>query len=96
MNLREAEAVIRETLDQIKKHEIELHQGCVACHVIFSITQKSGRSEQDAADLMSQVSDRRPRIEFRAHRDCRADTHDREKHGRRICSPRARVKGQLP
>lgn len=55
MNLREAESVIRETLDQIKKHEIELHQGCVACHIIFSITQKSGRSEQDAADLMSQV-----------------------------------------
>lgn len=55
MNLREAEAVIRETLDQIKKHEIKLHQGCVACHVIFSLTQKSGRSEQDAADLMSQV-----------------------------------------
>lgn len=55
MNLREAEAVIRETLDQIKKHEIELHQGCVACHVIFSLTQKSGRSEQDAADLMAEV-----------------------------------------
>ncbi|MGB9003866.1 MAG: hypothetical protein WCC52_08685, partial [Nitrosotalea sp.] len=55
MNQREAETVIRETLDQIKKHEIELHQGCVACHVIFSLTQKSGRSEQDAADLMAEV-----------------------------------------
>ena len=55
MNLREAEAIIRQTLDQIKKHEIELHQGCVACHVIFSLKQKSGRSEQDAADLMAEV-----------------------------------------
>ncbi|MGI0087316.1 MAG: hypothetical protein ACREBI_05090 [Nitrosotalea sp.] len=55
MNQREAETVIRETLDQIKKHKVELHQGCVACHVIFSLKQKSGRSEQDAADLMSEV-----------------------------------------
>ncbi len=55
MNQREAETVIRETLDQIKKHEVELHQGCVACHVIFSLKLKSGRSEQDAADLMSEV-----------------------------------------
>ncbi len=55
MNLREAETVIRKTLEQIKKHEIELHQGCVACHIIFSLKQKSGRSEQDAADLLSEV-----------------------------------------
>lgn len=55
MNSREAENLIRETLDKIKKHEIKLHAGCVACHVIFSLTQKSGRSEQDAADLLSEV-----------------------------------------
>ena len=55
MNRREAEEHIRTTLDKIKKHEIELHQGCVACHVIFSLKQKSGRSEQDAADLLSDI-----------------------------------------
>jgi len=55
MNRREAEDHIRTTLDKIKKHEIELHQGCVACHVIFSLKQKSGRSEQDAADLLSDI-----------------------------------------
>ena len=55
MNHREAEDLIRTTLDKIKKHEIELHQGCAACHVIFSLKQKSGRSEQDAADLLSEI-----------------------------------------
>lgn len=62
MNLREAEVVIRQTLDQIKKHESELHLGCVACHVIFSIKQKSGRSEQDAADLLSEVLTQNPEL----------------------------------
>lgn len=55
MNYREAENHIRTTLDEIKKHEIELHGGCVACHVIFSLKQKSGRSEQDAADVLSEI-----------------------------------------
>lgn len=55
MNRREAEILIKETLEKIKKHEVELHGGCVACHVIFSINQKSGRSEQDDADLLSEV-----------------------------------------
>jgi hypothetical protein len=55
MNRREAEDHIRTTLDKIKKHEIELHDRCVACHVIFSLKQKSGRSEQDAADLLSEI-----------------------------------------
>lgn len=55
MNQREAENLIRETLDKIKVHKIELHGGCVACHVIFSLTKKSGRPEQDAADMLSEV-----------------------------------------
>ena len=55
MNRREAEDLIKEIIEKIKNHEIELHQGCVACHVIFSLKQKSGRSEQDAADLLSDV-----------------------------------------
>ena len=55
MNRREAELLVKETLGKIKNHEIELQQGCVACHVIFSLKQNSGRSEQDAADLLSDV-----------------------------------------
>jgi hypothetical protein len=53
MNIYQAGNFIREELEKIKKHEIELHQGCVACHVIFSLKEKQGRSEQDAADLLS-------------------------------------------
>ena len=55
MNFREAETLVKETLDGIKNHKIELRQGCVACHVIFSLKQNSGRSEQDAADLLSEI-----------------------------------------
>lgn len=55
MNRREADLLIRETLGKISRHEIDLQKGCVACHVIFSIKQKSGRSEQDAADLLSDI-----------------------------------------
>ncbi|MGI0047089.1 MAG: hypothetical protein ACREBB_07885 [Nitrosotalea sp.] len=62
MNPREAEIVIRQTLEQVKKHEIELHLGCVACHVIFSLKEKSGRSEQDAADLLSTVLTGNPEL----------------------------------
>jgi len=62
MNYREAENHIRATLDEIKKHQIELHGGCVACHVIFSLKQKSGRSEQDAADLLSEILTHDPKL----------------------------------
>lgn len=62
MNLREAEMLVRETLEKIKNHETELHQGCVACHVIFSLKQNSGRSEQDAADLLSEILTHDPKF----------------------------------
>jgi hypothetical protein len=53
MNISKARDFVREELEKIKKHEIELHGGCVACHVIFSLKQSQGHSEQDAADLLS-------------------------------------------
>lgn len=53
MNISKASNFVREELERIKKHEMELHGGCVACHVIFSLKQNQGRSEQDAADLLS-------------------------------------------
>lgn len=62
LNHREAEIFIRETLDKIRKHKTELHDGCVACHVIFSLKQKSGRSEQDAADMLSEVLTGNPKL----------------------------------
>ena len=62
MNQREADVLVRETISKIKRHEIELQQGCVACHVIFTIKQNSGRSEQDAADLLSEVLTHDPQL----------------------------------
>ncbi|VVC05745.1 Uncharacterised protein [uncultured archaeon] len=53
MNISQARNFIKEEIERIKKHEIELHQGCVACHVISSLKEKQGHSEQDAADLLS-------------------------------------------
>lgn len=55
MNQREADALVRRTISAIKRHDLELQQGCVACHVIHVIKQNSGRSEQDAADLLSEI-----------------------------------------
>ncbi len=55
VNHKEGDQLVRKTLDVIRHHEAELHGGCVACHVIFSIKEKSGRSEQDAADLLSEI-----------------------------------------
>jgi hypothetical protein len=53
MKISLARDFIREELEKIKKHQIELHQGCVACHVIFSLKEEQGQSEQDAADILS-------------------------------------------
>lgn len=55
MSPREAEKLIKEIIDKIKNHEISLHEGCVACHVLFSLKKQSGRSEQDSADLLSDI-----------------------------------------
>lgn len=62
MTPREAETLVRKTIDKIKNHEMELHQGCVACHVIFTIKQNAGRSEQDAADLLSEILTHNPKL----------------------------------
>jgi hypothetical protein len=53
MNISQARSFIKEELERIKKHEVELHQGCVACYVISSLKEKQGHSEQDSADLLS-------------------------------------------
>jgi hypothetical protein len=62
MNISKAGNFIREELEKIKKHEIELHQGCVACHAIFSLKERQGRSEQDAADLLSDTLTHDPKL----------------------------------
>ena len=34
---------------------MDLHGGCVACHVIFTLKEKLESSEQNAADLLSEI-----------------------------------------
>jgi len=46
---------IRNELDNIKDHKVELHGSCVACHMIFRLKEKLESSEQNAADLLSEV-----------------------------------------
>lgn len=46
---------IRNELDNIKDHKVELHGNCVACHMIFKLKEILESSEQNAADLLSGV-----------------------------------------
>lgn len=62
MNISQAGKLIREDLEKIKKHKVELHQGCVACHVIFSLKERQGHTEQDAADLLSDTLIHDPKL----------------------------------
>ncbi|MFN3654998.1 MAG: hypothetical protein ACK4TO_06690 [Candidatus Nitrosotenuis sp.] len=47
--------LIREELEKIHTHQTELHQGCATCHVMFSLKEKLDISEQDCADLVSEL-----------------------------------------
>jgi len=42
-------------LEKIKNHKTHLDQGCAACHVMFSLKDTLGSSEQDCADMVSQI-----------------------------------------
>lgn len=55
MDKAEVANMIKEELQKVRKHQSELHQGCAACHIIFSIKNKLGSSEQDCADILSEV-----------------------------------------
>ena len=55
MNNKEYPVFIRNILEKIKDHKVDLHGGCVACHVIFTLKEKLKSSEQNAADLLSEI-----------------------------------------
>ena len=51
-----AEGIIRREIAAVKEKPLTIKQnGCAACHVLFSIADKMQVSEQDAADLLSEV-----------------------------------------
>ncbi|MEW6043152.1 MAG: hypothetical protein AB1299_09335 [Thermoproteota archaeon] len=47
--------LIKEELAKIRAYKTELHEGCAACHVMFSLKERLGVSEQDCADLVSEL-----------------------------------------
>ena len=70
---------IRKELDVIKDHKADLHGGCVACHMIFTLKEKTDRSEQNAADLLSEVLTHDP-ILNREFIDIVEQIHMNERH----------------
>ena len=70
---------IRKELDVIKDHKVDLHGGCVACHMIFTLKEKTDRSEQNAADLLSEVLTHDP-ILNRKFIDIVEQIHMNERH----------------
>lgn len=53
---KKAEEIICSEIAVVKEDPLVIKQnGCAACHVLFSIVNKMQLSEQDAADLLSEV-----------------------------------------
>lgn len=51
-----AEEIIQAEISAVMKNPLKIKKnGCAACHVLFSIIDKMQVSEQDAADLLSEV-----------------------------------------
>ena len=46
---------IKKELEKIKDHQVDLHGSCVACHMIFILKARLESSEQNAADLLSEI-----------------------------------------
>jgi hypothetical protein len=55
MNENDHANFIRYELENIKENQTNLHGNCVACHMIFRLKEKLKSSEQNAADLLSEV-----------------------------------------
>lgn len=46
---------ISEKIRMVQAHREQLHSGCAACHIIFSLKDKTGMPEQDCADMLTEV-----------------------------------------
>jgi hypothetical protein len=53
--IRRGKEIIENEIEALRVGSMEIKDGCVACHMIFTMVKKLGTSEQDAADLLSQV-----------------------------------------
>ena len=55
MEKPEIRNLIMRELEKIRNHQTHLGQGCAACHVMFSLKNTLNHSEQDCADLVSEI-----------------------------------------
>jgi len=47
--------IIENEIKALRTGTMDIKDGCVACHMIFTMVNKLGTNEQDAADLLSQI-----------------------------------------
>jgi len=47
--------IIENEIKALRAGSMEIKDGCVACHMIFTMVKRLGTNEQDSADLLSQV-----------------------------------------
>lgn len=53
--MQDINEVVLKELERIEENKVQLQQGCVACHIMFLLKEKTGKSEQDAADILSEL-----------------------------------------
>lgn len=53
--LQKGKEIIESEIKSLRVGGMEIKDGCVACHMIFTMVKRLGTNEQDAADLLSQV-----------------------------------------
>ncbi len=51
----EVRDLVTEELDKIDNGKVQLHDGCVACHIMFLLKKDMQKPEQDAADALSEL-----------------------------------------
>lgn len=61
MEKYETSEFIKEKIHKILDHQEQDHS-CAACHIIFSLKDKTGKSEQDCADLLSEILTDDPKL----------------------------------
>lgn len=60
--LQIAKTIIEGEIKSVKNGSVDLRNGCVACHVIFTLANKLQTNESDAADLLTQVLTNTPSL----------------------------------
>lgn len=54
--------IIENEIKALRAGSMETKDGCVACHMIFTMVKRLGTNEQDAADLLSEVLTNHPSL----------------------------------